>query len=372
MCRRPFLESLVLSAALVLLAVPSTAGAAEPEAPAPSETAEKEAPVAGEAPALERPAVTEAGLDSEAAFEQRLSRKIVLESIDTPLDWVLESVHDQTGVNIVIDRHALADVGVDGEWPVTFSIQGVPLRSGLELMLEPLGLTWTIRHGVLLVTTPEEAEDMAVTKVYDVADLVVFRDQNGEPWDDYDSLVETIATTIQPQAWDNGNAGYIHGGTFSTAKVLIVSHTREVHHEINRLLEDLRKAARQGPDDAKPPLKERPLWPAGYGGGPGMGLTGGGLTAGGQLPSSALGLGTWWLTRGSVAVVAEESVELKVGEKVLTTLKKGTKLPVLNVKGDWVGVSVSVDGKETMGWVRKTSIEPLPPAVAPETTVPSP
>lgn len=373
MCWRPFLGSLVLLAAVFLLAAPSTANAAEPEAPASSAPAEpmKTPATSQDPPSKQPPAKTR--LDPEAALEKSLSEKTTLEFIDTPLDRVLESLHDQTGINIVIDRHALADVGVDGAAPVAINVKGIPLRSGLELVLGPLGLTWTIRHGVLLATTPEEAEEMVWTKVYDVADLVVSRDQNDELWDDYDSLVETITTTVEPDRWDNySNAGAIQGGTFATAKALIVSHTSEVHREISHLLDDLRKVAQEGPTDARPPLKERLLPGAGYGGGLGMGLMGGGLPVGGPSPYSALGLGDWWLQRGSVAVVAEEGVELKVGEKILTTLEKGRNLPILNVKDDWVGVSVSLNGKETMGWVRKTEVEPLPPAVAPGATVPSP
>ena len=47
------------------------------------------------------------------------------------------------------------------------------------------------------------------------------------------------------------------GGTFGPARVLVVSQQYQVHQEIAKLLEDVRKVAVKAAPDQKPPLRER-------------------------------------------------------------------------------------------------------------------
>ena len=84
----------------------------------------------------------------------------------------------------------MGEVGIDTSTPVTKSLHNLPLRSALNLMLREHGLTWTIQDDVLLITTPEEADNCLSTKVYDVSDLVVCRGEHDELWDDYDTLID--------------------------------------------------------------------------------------------------------------------------------------------------------------------------------------
>ena len=95
-----------------------------------------------------------------------------LELIETPLADAVAEVQDKHGVHVYLDHRALDDVGIPSDTPITFVMSGIPLRSALELMLGQLDLTWTIKAGVLLITTPEEAENLLVTKTYDVSDLL--------------------------------------------------------------------------------------------------------------------------------------------------------------------------------------------------------
>ena len=128
-------------------------------------------------------------------------------------------------------------------------------------MLNELSLTWTIQDEVLLITTPEEGDQRLSTKVYDVADLVVCRDEHDAPWEDYDTLIDVITPTIQPITWDEvGGPGSISGATLGTAKVLIVSQTREVHEQIADLLAKIREIAKKNPD-AGTPRRNKPVSP---------------------------------------------------------------------------------------------------------------
>ena len=155
---------------------------------------------------------------------------------------------------------------------MTRNLKGVSLRSALNLMLRDLELTYTIQGEVLLITTPDEAESQLLTKVYDVADLVVttYRDQTGRHWEreDHGTLVKVITTSTAPNTWEKvGGPGSIAAGTFGSARVIVISQTYQIHREIVKLLEDLRKVAAKSPE-REPPLRMRHR-------GMGMGMEGG-------------------------------------------------------------------------------------------------
>jgi len=193
------------------------------------------------------------------AIEKALDQPTRLEFIETPLYDVVDYLRERHGIQIMVDHRALDMVGIPSDTPITVNIRKLPLRSALDLMLREFDLTWTVHCDVLLITTPEEAETMMITKVYDVADLVVCRDKKGRLWDDYDTLIEVLQTTVDPMNWDIvGGSGSADGGTFSTAKVLVVSQTYRTHQQIAALLKKLRRVARKHPGKRKPPLRKRP------------------------------------------------------------------------------------------------------------------
>ena len=164
---------------------------------------------------------------------------------------------------VAMTRHAKRGgkmwIRIFPDTPITKSLKGLSLRSALNLVLRDLSLTWIIRDEVLLITTPKEAESNLTTKVYDVYDLVVCYDEDDEPWDDYDTLINQITTNIRPMTWDDvGGPASITGASLGTAKVLIVSQTRDVHPEIAALFEDIREIAQQNPD-AELPQRNKPV-----------------------------------------------------------------------------------------------------------------
>ncbi|MDY0170774.1 MAG: hypothetical protein RBS80_29805, partial [Thermoguttaceae bacterium] len=110
---------------------------------------------------------------AERRILEALKAPTQLEFIETPLQDVVDFLKDYHNIEIQIDKKALDDVGLATDMPITKNLRGISLRSALRLTLRELALTYVIEDEVLLITTPEEAENRLTTKVYPVADLVL-------------------------------------------------------------------------------------------------------------------------------------------------------------------------------------------------------
>ncbi len=194
----------------------------------------------------------------QAAIEKALQEPVDLKFVETPLSDVIAFLKKRANIEIVLDEKTLAEVGLTKDTPVTIELSALPLRSALNLMLRRFYLTWLIENDVLLITTFEEEDSLLTTKVIDVADLVVCKNTKGELWDDYDSLIDAITTTILPTTWDQvGGPGSIVPANFGTAKAIVVSQTYTAHCRVAELLEGIRAIAKKNPD-AGPPRRDPP------------------------------------------------------------------------------------------------------------------
>jgi hypothetical protein len=250
---------LVLACAVALLSssVSNPVAAEKPAAKKPAtDAAKKPAPDTAKKPASKATKNLPLAV-GEAAIENALATPTAIEFIDAPLSDVIDYLKERHHIEIQLDKKAFDEVGVGVETPITKNLRGVSLRSALNLMLRDLNLTWIIKDEVLLITTPEHADDLLTTKVIDVSDLVVCRKDDGQLWDDYDTLIDVIATTVLPTSWDSaGGPGSISGAGLGTAKVLIISQKQKVHEEIASLLADIRKIAKKNPKGELPQRDE--------------------------------------------------------------------------------------------------------------------
>jgi hypothetical protein len=151
-----------------------------------------------------------------------------LEFTEVTLEDVVSFLQDEYEIPIVIDTPELDDVGIDPSEPVTVNLKNISLRSALRLMLSRIDLTYAIQDGVLLVTTPEKAETILITCIYDVRDMV------GTSKDKCKQLGKTITKCIAKETWSvDGGSAELH---FLQPGLMVVLQTQPVHDEIASLL----------------------------------------------------------------------------------------------------------------------------------------
>lgn len=313
---------LALGLAVVLAASSGNSGlvAAEPELnpfdDKPNLSAEGSDPFdsgpAGK-PAVEKEAKLKVPLRyGEDAVIEALEQPTTMEFREMPLSDVVAFLQRNHRILVRLDRRALDEMAIGTDTPITLDLARVPLRVALEVLLPDLDLTWTIDSGMLLITTPEQTENMLLTRTYEVAELVLpvvgmnydserlptIRRPDSDKFlgptyggsfgggmggggggagsqigvsggagmsqgtgfcgprlaplrnppasADFDSLIEAITSTVAPATWDAvGGPGSIVA--FESSLSLIISQTRQVHRQIEALLEELRDRQRGVP-----------------------------------------------------------------------------------------------------------------------------
>ena len=108
--------------------------------PGPGAAAEKPQPAAAS------PRTLAAALSSPTNFEFK----------GTPLRDVIRFVRDRHRVEIQIDEKELKEAGLSAQTPVTISLEGISLASALSLALKNVGLTYTVKDDVLLISPAKQ------------------------------------------------------------------------------------------------------------------------------------------------------------------------------------------------------------------------
>ncbi|MFK7817163.1 MAG: hypothetical protein AB8G99_00470 [Planctomycetaceae bacterium] len=231
--------------------------------------------------------------DKEREIEKALDNPISLSFMERPFTEVVNYIAQAAAVDVVVDRRALEEEDVLTDEPVSIDVDGIRLRSALNLLLEPYGLTYSIKDDVLKITSKLRQEVDYEVRTYQVADLVVSMDRNNKvanPFSaiermndlmlsggnlssgvgsggglfqvndgagrmsgggmpgttndgssvDFESLVDLITSTIEPKSW-------IEGGGDGTAKSnentlsLVIRQNPQIHEQIAELLDQLRR-----------------------------------------------------------------------------------------------------------------------------------
>ena len=201
-------------------------------------------------------------------IEESLQQISSADFVETPLEEAVAYFADVHDVRVLIDRTALAEIGLDEQLAITLSADGLQLESILGLILEPHGLTWTVRHESLIITTFEAARRGVSTRVYQIDKLLPAQ---SKATGDVDSADETegygsmgtgsyplnlspeqavllmITTTIEPKSWSEEGPGQATLLTIGDSTVLVVRQDYRTHRLIGRLLEDLERIG--GPEE---------------------------------------------------------------------------------------------------------------------------
>ena len=168
--------------------------------------------------------------------ERALASRVTLHLGDMILDDFAEFLSERFQFNVLIDSRALDDVGLGSESPLKgLQVEQVELETLIDLLLKQQELCFYVRDHILIITTPEDAENNLTTYIYPVGDLLGF---GRNP--DFDTLIEVITSSVAPDTWDEvGGAGSIE--SFPPSQSLVVGQTRHVHRQVQELLESLRK-----------------------------------------------------------------------------------------------------------------------------------
>jgi len=122
--------------------------------------------------------------ESRQQVEVKLSRRDVpVEFVETPLGDVFDFLSEALDVDFVLDYTYRNDNGIPTDMPVSLKLRAnsATVRTILELVLRQTQtpLSYVIRDGMVLITSPEEGYEV---QVYDCRDLLAKRQNRIASW----------------------------------------------------------------------------------------------------------------------------------------------------------------------------------------------
>jgi hypothetical protein len=192
-----------------------------------------------------------------------LSKPTTVEFLDLPLEDCITFIKEYHALNIWLDKAALTDEGVALDQPITLKLAGVSLRSVLNLVLQPVQLTYVIEDDVMKIMPENRARKKLITRTYPVGDLYQGRVKpddkaaadNSAPKDKPSTfrpgdLEKAIMKTVEPESWDEtkGPASITY---VKESGSLVIRQTWGGHTKILELLRDLREAKEKAGGDKK-------------------------------------------------------------------------------------------------------------------------
>lgn len=112
--------------------------------------------------------------ESEIEIEKKLRTPVSLQFTNAPLSQVMTYLSKLADVNLHLDPTGLTEEGVTPETPVTINLPSeIMLKSALNLILQPLHLSYVIKDQVLKVTSEQMRDVQVYSVTYPVGDLVI-------------------------------------------------------------------------------------------------------------------------------------------------------------------------------------------------------
>jgi hypothetical protein len=105
-------------------------------------------------------------------LDDKLNQRIDAEWIETPFRDVMHHLQDTTGITFYVKAKKIEEVGVAHDTPVSQNFKQIRLSTLLDLMLEELGLVYSQKDDLIVITTPDDASATMEVRVYDCRDLL--------------------------------------------------------------------------------------------------------------------------------------------------------------------------------------------------------
>ena len=201
--------------------------------------------------------------EAEQAISEKLAVDLKVDFVEIPVQDVVGQLKDVHKLPVVVDLRALEEIGLSSEEPISFSSEKISLRNFFDLTLRELDLTYTIQGETLVITTVEAAEQVQVSRIY-------WLEGTGLADTDFDSLIETIQTSIVPDTWEALGGPSTIVPLRSTRPGIVVRTTYTIHRSIERLLEAMRETHFGGEpvlERVPAPVSSPPGMQGGMGGG---------------------------------------------------------------------------------------------------------
>jgi general secretion pathway protein D len=157
--------------------------------------------------------------EKDLEIEKKLKTPVSLSFQAKPLAEVIDYLGKVAQVNVYLNPQGLADAGATSDTPVTIDLKSeISLKSALNLILEPLDLTYVIKNDVLNITSHDQKDGSFYPVVYSVADLVI-----GIP-----NFVPNSRMGLAGALHDaHGTLGYGGGGAFGGHNPISVVASRD-------------------------------------------------------------------------------------------------------------------------------------------------
>jgi general secretion pathway protein D len=112
--------------------------------------------------------------EREIEIEKKLKTPVSLDFTNAPLSKVVDYLGKIAEINMYLDPKGLAEEGVTTDTPITIEVRHeIMLKSALNLILQPLHLSYVVKDEVLKITSEQMRDNQLYTQTYNVADLVV-------------------------------------------------------------------------------------------------------------------------------------------------------------------------------------------------------
>ena len=164
----------------------------------------------------------------------KLQKITTINYIDTSLNELLGDLGEKLEMQIFLDVRNLDDVGIDRDTPVTINLANVPAYLGFELMLQQLDLGFTVKEGLIIVTSADDAEVSAVVRYYKADDLLPLFKQNTYALDN-----NSFQAHLKKQLRSRRLAGPRQESTYNQAIVNLIEETRIEPSPNRKLVEHL-------------------------------------------------------------------------------------------------------------------------------------